>query len=125
MSISEELAIVICDTRAPRQLSGSEYDERRTQCEEGAAHILGLGPREARLRDVSLSLFEAHEAELDPVVARRCRFIIEENQRVLDLAEPLRSGDREALRSLFDGSWRGANDLFEIGRPRCWPCTIP
>ena len=98
VSISEELAIVICDTRAPRQLSGSEYDERRAQCEAGAAHILGLGPREARLRDVSLSLFEAHEAELDPVVARRCRFIIEENQRVLDLAEPLRSGDREALR---------------------------
>ena len=117
VSISEELAIVICDTRAPRQLSGSEYDERRAQCEEGAAHILGLGPREARLRDVSLSLFEAHEAELDPVVARRCRFIIEENQRVLDLAEPLRSGDRQALRSLFDGSWRGANDLFEIGAP--------
>ena len=117
VSINEELAIVICDTRAPRQLSGSEYDERRAQCEEGAAHILGLGPREARLRDVSLELFGAHEAELDPVVARRCRFIIEENQRVLDLAEPLRSGDRQALRSLFDRSWRGANDLFEIGAP--------
>ena len=117
VSIDEELAVVICDTRAPRQLTGSEYDERRAQCEAGAAHILGGEPGVAKLRDVPLELFERHEDELDPVVARRCRFIIEENQRVLDLAEPLTSGDREALREIFDASWVGATRLFEIGAP--------
>lgn len=117
VSISEELAVVICDTRAPRQLAGSEYDDRRAQCEAGAAHIARYDPSVKALRDVSLQLFEAHEAELDPVVARRCRFIIEENQRVLDLADPLRTGDREPLGRIFDGSWLGANQLFEIGAP--------
>ena len=115
--IALELAVVICDTRAPRQLTGSEYDERRAQCEAGAAHILGGEPGVAKLRDVPLELFERHEDELDPVVARRCRFIIEENQRVLDLAEPLSSGDREALGSIFYASWLGATRLFEIGAP--------
>ncbi|MEX1296872.1 MAG: galactokinase [Candidatus Limnocylindrales bacterium] len=117
VGISEELAVVICDTRAPRQLTGSEYDERRAQCEAGATRILGGMPGAARLRDVSLALFEAHEADLDAVVARRCRFIIEENQRVLDLAEPLSSADRLALRELYDASWLGATRLFEIGAP--------
>ena len=34
----------------------------------GATHILGGKPGAARLRDVPLDLFEAHEAELDEVV---------------------------------------------------------
>ncbi len=56
-----ELAVVICDTRAPRQLTGSEYDERRAQCEAGVAHIARTDPGVKALRDVSLELFEAHE----------------------------------------------------------------
>jgi galactokinase len=117
VSIAPELAVVICDTRAPRQLAGSEYDDRRAQCEAGAAQVLGGTPGKARLRDVSLDLFEAHEAELDPVVARRCRFIIEENARALRLAEALPTGDEDLLGQLFDASWAGANELFEIGAP--------
>ena len=115
--IAPELAVVICDTRAPRQLTGSEYDERRAQCEAGAAHIAGHSPDVRALRDVPLELFEAHEAELDPVVARRCRFIIDENARVLSLAEALPIGDEALLGRLFDASWEGANELFEISAP--------
>ena len=125
--IAADLAVVICDTRAPRQLAGSEYDERRAQCEAGAAHIAAStagavtstagGPAITALRDVSLELFEAHEAELPAVVARRCRFILEEDRRALDLAEVLPSGDRATLARLFEASFRGAIELFEIGAP--------
>jgi len=115
--IAPGLAVVICDTRAPRQLTGSEYDERRAQCETGAAHFAGYGPDVTALRDVPLALFEAHEAELDPVVARRCRFIIEENARVVRLAEALPGGDEDLLGRLYDASWEGADRLFEIGAP--------
>lgn len=137
VAIAADLAVVICDTRAPRQLAGSEYDERRAQCEAGAAHIAASTagaagaatstagaatktpgtPTITALRDVSLELFEAHEAELPAVVARRCRFILEENQRVLELADVLPGGDRAALARLFDASFRGAIELFEIGAP--------
>ncbi len=117
VSIAPELAVVICDTRAPRQLAGSEYDERRTQCEAGVHHIARSEPGVTALRDVSLELFEAHEAELPPVVARRCRFIIEENQRVLDLADALTRGDHDELHRLFEASFEGATRLFEIGAP--------
>ncbi len=111
------LAVVICDTRAPRQLTGSEYDERRAQCEAGAAHFAGCDPDVRALRDVPLELFEAHEAELDPVVARRCRFIIEENERVLrpgrGRCPAATARCSAALRRLLGGRHR----LFEIGAP--------
>ena len=56
-------------------------------------------------------------AALPEVVARRCRFIIEESQRVLDLAEALPSGEPGRLFELLSASYLGARDLYEIGAP--------
>jgi galactokinase len=115
--ISPDLKVVICDTRAVRSLAGSEYSERRAQCEAGVRILQAHDPQVRALRDVSLEQFAAHEKELPQVVARRCRFIIEENQRVLDLAEALPAGDGMRLARLLAFSYAGARDLFEIGAP--------
>ncbi len=115
--IADGLAVVICDTCSERKLAGSEYDDRRKQCEEGVAILQQYDASITALRDATLALFEAHEAEMPAVVAKRCRFIIEENQRVLDLASALPKGDHETLGALFRDSYTGARDLFEINAP--------
>jgi galactokinase len=115
--IAEGLQVVICDTRARRTLVGTEYGERRAQCEEGVRLLRRWYPGIEALRDVTLEQFNAHEKDLPSVVARRCRFIIEENQRVLDLAETLTEGDAPRLHQLFAASYAGARDLYEIGAP--------
>jgi len=115
IALPPDLAVVICDTRAPRQLTDGVYDERRAQCEAGARYLSRYDPRISALRDVSRELLDAHAAELPVDVARRSRFIVEENQRVLELAAVLPAGDREALATLFDASFDGAMHLFEIG----------
>ncbi len=51
------------------------------------------------------------------VVERRCRFIVEEDERVLALAGALTAGDRPRLGRLFAESYAGARDLYEIGAP--------
>lgn len=117
VALAPHLAVVICDTRAERQLAATGYGERRAQCEVGVALLRADDPGIHALRDVSPKLLEAHEAELPPEVARRCRFIVEEEQRVLDLAKALPLGDPTALALLFDASWAGANHLYEIGAP--------
>jgi galactokinase len=113
--MAEGIRAVICDTQAKRELSGSEYSERRAQCEEGARLLAAFYTDVTALRDVTLEQFEKHEAGLPPVVAKRCRFIIEENQRVLDLAEMLSVGNRAGIGSLTSASYLGARDLYEIG----------
>ena len=115
--IAPGLAVVICDTRAERNLAGSEYDDRRHQCEAGVCILQRHYPEVKALRDVGIDQFTAHEAEMPEVVAKRCRFIIEENQRVLDLATALPLGNPETLNQLFAASYTGARDLFEIGAP--------
>lgn len=113
--VGEGIQAVICDTQAKRELSGSEYAERRAQCEEGARRLATFYPGITALRDVTLAQLERHESDLPEVVVRRCRFIIEENQRVLELAQMLSVGDRAGIRSLTADSYVGARDLYEIG----------
>jgi galactokinase len=115
--IAPDLAVVICDTRSERRLGATAYGERRAQCEEGVARLRAFDPAIAALRDVSVELLAAHADALPPVVARRCRFIVEEEGRVLALEAALPAGDRSALTRLYSESWEGANTLYEIGAP--------
>ncbi len=116
-AIPASIRVVICDTRARRELTGSEYPQRRAQCEAGAARLAQYYPGVRALRDVTLDQLLAHAADLDEVVLRRCRFIVEENQRVLDLAEALPANDRARIDALTAASFAGARDLYEICSP--------
>jgi galactokinase len=115
--IAPSIHVVVCDTRAKRALASSQYGVRRAQCEEGALILGATISYVSALRDLTISQFNAYAADLDPVVARRCRFIIEENERVLDLASALPAGKRDRIRSLCAASFAGARDLYEIVVP--------
>jgi galactokinase len=117
ITVPDDIHIAICDTRAKRELTGSEYPERRAQCEEGARRLARYYPGVSALRDVTLDQFLAHESDLPTVVASRCRFVIEENRRVLSLADALTMDDRNAIEELASASYIGARDLYEISSP--------
>src|SRR5208282_2004930 len=110
--LADGIRVVICDTKFKRELASSEYGQRRAQCEEGA-RCLGL----RALRDISIKQFDAREKELPVEVARRCRFIVEENDRVLQMAKALTPGDEAAIRTLTAASFKGACELYEISAP--------
>ena len=103
---------MICDTKFKREVADSEYGRRRAQCEEGA-RLLGV----SALREITPAQFYSRKMELPPEVARRCRFIVEENARVLELAEALTIGDRVTVMRLMAKSFKGASELYEIGVP--------
>jgi galactokinase len=117
VALPDDLRVVICDTRVGRKLTGSEYGERRTQCEEGASLLAHFYRGVTHLRDLTPEQFAAREADLPEAVARRCRFVIEENLRVLHLASALAADDRAAMRRLTESSYAGARDLYEISSP--------
>jgi galactokinase len=106
------IRVMICDTKSHRELVGGEYGVRRAQCEEGAA-ALGV----PALRDATIAMLDGHSGPMPADVIKRCRFIIEENERVPAIAEALAAGDRDAIRRLSAQSFAGARDLYEICSP--------
>ncbi len=85
--------MVICNTMVKHEHSGGEYNDRRTQCEEGVKALRRFYPSIKALRDVTLQRLEAHRTELAELIYRRCRHVISENERVLRCVNALRTGD--------------------------------
>jgi galactokinase len=115
--IPADIRIVICDTNFPRTLAGSEYAKRRQECDEGTRLLRETDPSIRTLRDVNTPLFDRLKGGLPDVLRRRCQFIVEENQRVMDFTAAVVRGDREGMRRCCAGSFEGLRDLYEKSVP--------
>ncbi len=105
------LELMVIDTRTPHALVESEYGTRRASCTE-ASRILGI----AALRDVTD--LEAALRELpDPVMRRRVRHVVTENDRVRHATEALQEGRFGDLATLLNASHSSMRDDFEITVP--------
>jgi len=110
----EDLRIVISDTLVRRELASSEYNVRRGQCEAGVSVLRAHEPSIRSLRDVTLDLLREHRAELDPVVFRRCEYVVRENTRVGDACDALSRGDFAVFGGLMNLSHAGLRDDYEV-----------
>ncbi len=109
-----DLRIVVADTLVRRELAGSEYNVRRGQCEAGVDALRAHEPAIRSLRDVSLDLLREHKDELDPIVFKRCEYVVRENARVEEAADALRRNDFAAFGALMNASHAGLRDGYEV-----------
>jgi len=110
----EEIRIVLCDTQVRRELTSSEYNIRRSQCEEGVKILNHYNDNIASLRDVSFDFLNAHKKEFEPIVYRRCKYVIEENQRVIKACSDLQHNDLESFGQRMYASHTGLRDEYEV-----------
>jgi len=115
--ITDDIKIVLCDTQISHQLASSEYNIRREQCEQGVRVLQAEHPEIKSLRDVSMELLQNKRQQLDPVVYRRCEYVVEENRRVLDACQALEQGDFEQFGTLMYQSHAGLRDKYEVSCP--------
>ncbi len=106
---SDEARFVVCDTKKPRELVGSAYNERRAQCEQ-ASELLGV----RTLRDVDEPTLDANADLLGGTLLRRARHVVTENQRVQQGVKVLEAGDVEALGTLLNQSHLSLRDNYEV-----------
>ncbi|UUI62843.1 galactokinase [Aeromonas salmonicida] len=104
--------VVIINSNVRRGLVDSEYNARRAQCEEAARHF-GV----KALRDLTMTQFVSRADELDPVVARRARHVISENERTLAAADALANEDMIMMAELMALSHASMRDDFAITVP--------
>ncbi len=114
---ADSAKIVIIDSGVRRKLTGGAYNERRSQCEEGAEQLRRFDPKIRQLRDVPPELFKAHGSSLPQVVYRRCRHVITENTRVTESVEALEAGDLERFGRLINASHDSLRDDYEVSGP--------
>ena len=106
--------IVIGDTSVKRELAGSEYNVRRSQCEEAVTVLKRHAPNATCLRDISSAVFKAHETELPEIVRKRARHVISENERVLQSLQLLEKGDLVGFGRLLNASHDSLRDDYAV-----------
>ncbi len=104
------LELLVIDTRVQHELSDGGYGARRRACEEAAAS-LGV----PALRDITGTAGLAHLA--DPVMRRRARHVVTENERVLRAADLLREMRLASIGPLLVASHASLRDDFEVSWP--------
>ena len=109
-----DLRVVVCDTLVRRELASSEYNVRRGQCETGVGILRRHDQGIRSLRDVTLELLESHRRELDPVVFRRCDYVIKENERVSRACSHLLAGDFVSFGRRMYESHSGLRDDYGV-----------
>lgn len=115
--VPKDAALVIGNTKASRSLAGSAYNERRRQCEEGVEKLQTVLPGVRALRDVTSAQLEEHKDLLDPVVYRRCRHVVGENERVLQTVEALAANQLARVGELMNASHASLRDDYEVSSP--------
>jgi galactokinase len=106
--------LLLINTRAGHELAAGEYGRRRAECEQ-AARLLGVPSLRyvADLGDLNLLT--------DPVLRRRARHVLTDNQRVLETVGWLTSPSEDAypqVGRLLTQSHRSLRDDFEVSWPQ-------
>lgn len=110
----DDIKIVLCNSKVSHNLADSEYNVRRSQCEQGVEVLKQYDPEIVNLRDVSMELLRGHKKELDPVVFKRCKFVLEENQRVHDACSDLLKDDLVSFGQRMFESHKGLSEDYEV-----------
>ena len=109
--------IVICDTGVRRGLRDSEYNLRRSQCEEAVRLLRRDRPDVRSLRDVSPEDLPDLEDHLPTPARERARHVVLENDRVLRSVGALRGGHVDMFGGLMVESHASLRDLYEVSCP--------
>ena len=69
------------------------------------------------LRDVTIEMLDKWLAASDPLIYRRCKYVVEENTRLLDACLDLEKGELRAFGRKMFGSHEGLSNQYEVSCP--------
>jgi galactokinase len=110
----EGYEIILINTKVHHSLAGSEYNQRRKECEKGLA-ILKKGLNIQSFRDIEdpVELFP-FKNEMGGEVYNRCLFVVEEILRTQKAAVFLKENNIAGFGKLMFQTHEGLKDLYEV-----------
>ncbi|HRH47385.1 MAG TPA: galactokinase [Panacibacter sp.] len=108
------IKIVLLDTNIKHSLASSEYNVRRKQCETGVAIVQQHNADVKSLRDINMEMLNSYVLPIDQVVYNRCKYVVEEYNRLLDACCDLEQGNLTAFGSRMFETHYGLSNLYEV-----------
>ncbi|MBC7320986.1 galactokinase [bacterium] len=110
-----DYVLVITNTNKKRSLADSKYNERRSECEKGLEILKKELPDITCLGDVTVEMYESVKGIIDdPIIEKRVRHVIYEDDRVLKAIDILNRNDLAEFGKLMIASHESLRDLYEV-----------
>lgn len=110
----EGYKLLLLNTNVKHSLGDSEYNTRRQQCEAGVALVQLHHSEVKSLRDVTPQMLQQYVQPADNLIYRRCKYVVEENLRLLTGCEDLIRGDIQALGQKMFQTHEGLSKEYEV-----------
>jgi galactokinase len=114
VALPDGVTFVAVNTMVKHALAGSAYKDRVAECAAAVAAIQQKFPSVASLRDVAEDQFESVAGSLPPVVARRARHVVTEDERVEQFVASSARGELETMGKLLVASHRSLQYDYEV-----------
>lgn len=108
-----EYVIVLFDTMVKHSLASSEYNIRRSQCEEGVMLIRQNYPSVHSLRDATVEMVNECIGEFE-TPHRRCKYVVEEIDRLQKGCKDLERGDLKIFGQKMYATHEGLSKGYEV-----------
>ncbi len=106
--------IVICNTKKPRNLVESKYNERLAECREGFDEFKKYVDI-SYLAQLTVEQFEEHKHKVkNTTVVKRVEHVVYETKRTLESVKLMESGDLISLGKNITSSHNSLKDLYEV-----------
>lgn len=115
--LPSDTVLIIADSGVRRNLVSSEYNQRRSDCEQAVVFLKQFMPQIQSLRDVKTTEFAAFSDYLPDVIRRRAEHVVKEIHRVHSAYNALMRQDKQAMGALMYAGHRSLRDLFEVSTP--------
>lgn len=103
--------LLIMDSKKPRSLIHSKYNERKAQCEEALRQIQAATHDVQHLADADMHWLDVLS---DEVIHKRARHVITENLRVKEAAKVLQVNDLSTFGRLMNASHASLKNDYEV-----------
>lgn len=112
-----EFELILLNTNVKHNLANTAYNNRKKSCEKGIKWIKEKYLEIQSLRDISIEQLNELVLPQDTDVYTKCKFIIEENNRVLQAVEAIKKNKIHELGELlFEAHW-ALSRQYEVSCP--------
>jgi galactokinase len=108
---------LLFDSRVKHSLAASEYNLRRSQCEQGLHLIQKHDPSITSFREVSLDILMKYVAGQDEETFKRCLYVVAEIERVIEACELLLQNKPVEFGQKMFECHDGLKNLYEVSCP--------
>lgn len=110
----EGYKLLLLNTNVKHSLASTEYNTRRQQCEAGVAMVREHHPEVKSLRDVSMDMLRKYVEPKDRLIFTRCKYVVEEKERLLTGCEDLKNGNIHSLGKKMFQTHDGLSREYEV-----------